>query len=147
MFNFDKDLFIAKVKKHGFEIIEYGKNAFELPGFFVELPELKVSCAYDGNNTISILATLPISENVTDSVIPSLCDKLNSIAKFYTWAEGGFIASGLKLDFSEISYSDDNDALEYAAVFVLMFKQEFGCYGIKAYQYANTGNINYLVNY
>lgn len=114
--------------------------------FFAELPKLKVSCAYDGNNTISIMASIPISESVTDSIIPSLCERLNSIAKFYTWAEGGFIASGLELNFSKISYSDDNDALEYAAAFVLMFKQEFERYGVKAYQYANTGNINYLVN-
>lgn len=145
MFNFDKDLFINKVKSHGIEIVEYAENAFMFPEFFAELPELRVSCVYESsNNTIAIAASIPISEEVMTQTISALCDRLNSIAKFYTWIQDDIIASSLKLDFSQIDYSDDNDALEFAATFVLLFKQEFYNYGVKAYQYANTGNINYL---
>lgn len=41
MFNFDKSLFIAKVKNHGFEIKEYAENAFELPSFFCRTSQAK----------------------------------------------------------------------------------------------------------
>lgn len=145
MFDFNKDWFIDKVRKHGIEIIEYAGNTFMLPGFLIEIPELRVSCAYcSNNNTISIVASIPIAENVFKQTITALCDKLNSIAKFYTYVQGDFIASGMELNFSKIAYTDNNDALEYAAAFILMFKQEFDRYGVKAYQYANTGDINYL---
>lgn len=145
MFNFDKDLFITKVKNHGIEITEYAENAFMFPKLFAEVPELTVSCAYDGNNnTINIGASISIATNVENQTINALCNRLNSIAKFYTEIQGNFMVSGMKLDFSTIDYSDDNDALEYAAVFVMLFKQEFEPYGVKAFQYANSGNINYL---
>lgn len=145
MFNFNKDYFSDKVRNHGIDIVEYAENAFMFPGLIKELPELRVSCVYESsNNTIAIVASIPISEDVMAQTLSALCDRLNSIAKFYTWIQDDIIASSLQLNFSQIDYSDDNDALEIAATFLLLFKQEFYNYGVKAYQYANTGNINYL---
>lgn len=146
MFNFDKDLFITKVKKHGIEISRYSEHVFICPELFAELPSLTVSCMYDaGRNAFAIGASMPISENTESQTVNALCDRLNSIAKFYTGMQDNLLTASMELNFSEINYTDDDDAMEYAAVFVLLFKQEFDRFGVKAFQYAATGNINYLI--
>ncbi len=145
MFNFNKEWFIDKVKKRGIQIVEYGENAFTFPLLFEELSELTVSCVYDVNSeTIIISASTPISDKAMKQTVSALCDRLNSLAKFHTFVQGDLIASSAQMNMSMIDYTDDNDALEYLVTFILFFKQEFYNYGLKAFQYANTGNINYL---
>jgi len=145
MFNFNKEWFIDKVKKRGLQIVEYGENAFTFPLLFEELPELTVSSVYDVNNeTIIISASISISDKAMNQTISNLCNTLNSLAKFSTFVQDNLMISSAQLNMTLIDYSDDNDALEYLATFILFFKQEFYNYGLKAFQYANTGNINYL---
>ena len=156
MFAFDKESFISKVKKQGIDIminpaVSSKEYAFILPHFYEELSGIKAVCFYiESENILAVHTIMPISEKVLNETANLICETMNPIAKFGTMVQideqGRFLVSGMQVDFTKIDYSDDDDALEYAASFVVFFKQEFERYGYKAYMYASTGNINYLSN-
>ena len=146
MFNFDSLLFMDKVREQGIEISQYGNNAFTLPNLIKELPDLNVACFYiQNNNTMGVSASVRISEIARSNIVSGVCNTINSVARFYTGIQEDFVVSSMSMDFSKLSYNNDDEALEHAVSFVLLLKQELYKPGvINGLKYINTGNINCL---
>ncbi len=146
MFNFNSTLFTNKVKQQGIEISQLDGNDFTLPNLIKELPELNATCFYIQNdNTMGITASIHISEIARNDIVADVCNIINSVAKFYIGIQGNYVVLSMSMDYSKLSYNNDDEAIEHAVSFILLLKQELYKPGvINGLKYINTGNINCL---
>lgn len=143
MSDFDKDLFIAKIRNNGYDIEEDDDNIFILPWFIPRIPELSVTCMYDDERKhMSILANIAVSEKAMTKTVYAWCNMLNTFTRFYTSFEAGDIMAAMDIHLSKEEYV--HDITSWASIFVALFNEEFSLYGVKAFQYASTGDLKYL---
>lgn len=151
MFNIDSSIFMSKLTKFGIHAVPDNRKmkdnvcSFFFPKLYHELPDLIMNCVCDGNtDSILFALSVPITRTADIQIIQKLCCNLNAIGAMHTKIQDNLFASTALIDLSTVNYSSDTEASTYAASAVLKILVEFERNYAAAYQYATTGNIDYL---
>ena len=144
MIDFNEQIFVSKLNSYGIKRIEpYAQKAYSLPMLFEELPELTVTCVLDGNSEMVVVAAaIDISGNADIKALSYLREILKEHIPIDI-QDTRYVANAL-FNMTEFDYKNVYEASEIAACAIYYFIQQFERYALKTFQYASTGNTNYI---